>query len=285
MYPPQFGYYRPVSLADALDFLSSTAGRTRPLAGGQSLIPMLKFRVLRPEYLLDLNPLRELDYVVAEEGTVRIGPLVRHSELIKSGVVRRDLPLLHQAAGKVGDMQVRNMGTIGGSLANADPAADYPAVVVAYEAKLRLQSVRGVREVEAKDFFKGPYSTELRDDELLVEIVFPKLEGYKYRYEKVVRRAGDYALAGIAVLAKVDDVVKDLRVAYTGVSDRPFRPYELEKALLDVKPTEDRIRDFAEKASTQVKPPSDTRGSSEYRRKVMKALTINVLKEVLGVVS
>ncbi|QGR20425.1 glyceraldehyde dehydrogenase subunit beta [Stygiolobus azoricus] len=283
MYPPQLGYYRPVSLSDALDFLSN--GDVKPLAGGQSLIPMLKFRILKPKFLLDLNPLKELNHISVGEDSVIIGATVTHDSLVKSGTVRIDLPLLHQSAKKVGDMQVRNMGTIGGSLANADPSADYPAVVTAYNAKLRLQSSKGVREVEAKDFFKGPYTTELREDELLVEIVFPKLKGYNYKYAKVVRRAGDFALVGMAVLAKVDGVMKDIRIAYTGVSDKPFRPYELEKSLLDTKPSENVIRDFAEKVASQVNTPSDSRGSSEYRKKVMKALTVNTLKEVLGVVS
>jgi glyceraldehyde dehydrogenase medium subunit len=283
MYPPQLGYYRPVSLSDALDFLSNED--VKPLAGGQSLIPMLKFRILKPKFLLDLNPLKELNHISLGEDSVIIGATVTHASLVKSGIVRIDLPLLHQSAKKVGDMQVRNMGTIGGSLANADPSADYPAVVTAYNTKLRLQSSKGVREVEAKDFFKGPYTTELREDELLVEIVFPKLKGYNYKYSKIVRRAGDYALTGMAVLAKVDGVVKDIRIAYTGVSDKPFRPYELEKSLLDTKPSENVIRDFAEKVASQVNPPSDSRGSSEYRRKVMKALTVNTLKEVLGIVS
>ncbi|BCU70166.1 glyceraldehyde dehydrogenase subunit beta [Stygiolobus caldivivus] len=282
MYPPQFGYYRPVSLNDALDFLAG--GDVKPIAGGQSLIPMLKFRVIRPKFLMDLNPLKELNHITLGEDSVTIGATVTHAELVRSGIVRRDLPLLHQSANKVGDMQVRNMGTLGGSLSNADPSADYPAVVTAYDAKLRLQSNQGIREVHAKDFFKGPFTTEAREDELLVEVVFPKLEGYKYKYGKVVRRAGDFALVGIAVLAKVDEVVKDIRVAYTGVSDKPFRPYELEKDLIDAKPSEKLIQEFAEKASSQVNPPSDSRGSSEYRRKVMKALTLNTLKEVLGIV-
>jgi len=283
MYPPQFGYYRPTSLADALDFLAG--GNVKPLAGGQSLIPMLKFRLLQPKFLLDLNPLKELSHISISEDKVIIGATTRHEELVKSGIVRRDLPLLHQSATKVGDTQVRNMGTIGGSLANADPSADYPAVVLAYEANLRLVSSKGERVVNVKDFFKGPFTTELREDELLYEIEFPKLEGYKYKYSKVVRRAGDFALVGMAVLAKVDGEIKDIRVSYTGVSDKPFRPFELEKTIIGSKPSPELINKFAEQVITLVKPPSDSRGSSEYRRKVMKILTINTLKEVLGVVS
>lgn len=282
MFPPQFGYYRPSSLADALDFMSG--GGAKPLAGGQSLIPMLKFRLIQPKFLVDLNPLRELYFVKDEGKELAIGSMIKHYDIAKDLTIRNKLPLLSQTASKVGDMQVRNMGTIGGSLSNADPSADYPTVAIAYDAKIVLVSSNGEREISAKDFFKGPFTTELREDEVLKEIRFPILEGYKYKYEKVVRRAGDFALVGMAVLAKVEGgKVDDIRVAYTGVSDRPYRPYELEKTLIG-NVSMDKIRDFAEKVSNSVNPPSDSRGSSSYRRKVMQLVTINVLKEVLNVV-
>ncbi|BDC17654.1 glyceraldehyde dehydrogenase subunit beta [Acidianus sp. HS-5] len=279
MYPPEFGYYKPESLADALDFLKG--GNVKPIAGGQSLIPMLKFRIIQPKFLLDLNPLKELSYVIPEENEIRIGALTRYSEMVKSGIVRRDLPLLHEASGKVGDLQVRNMGTIGGSLSNADPSADFPAVSLAYDAKIKLISTQGEREVNAKDFFKGPFTTELREDELLKEVEFPILKGYKHTYAKIVRRAGDFALVGMAVLAKVGETVEDIRIAYTGVSDKPYRSYELEKTLIGSKPNEDQLRKFSEDVIKEVNPPSDSRGSSDYKKKVMKNLTFNTLKEVL----
>ncbi|BFH72322.1 glyceraldehyde dehydrogenase subunit beta [Sulfurisphaera javensis] len=283
MFPPQFGYYRPSSLADALDFMSG--GGVKPLAGGQSLIPMLKFRLVQPKFLVDLNPLRELYFVRDEGKTISIGSMTKHSDIVKDLTIKNKLPLLSQTASKVGDMQVRNMGTIGGSLSNADPSADYPAVALAYDATMILVSSSGERNVSAKDFFKGPFTTELKEDEILREIKFPVLEGYKFKYEKIVRRAGDFALVGMAVLAKVENnKVDDIRVAYTGVSDKPYRPYELEKMLIG-SVTLDKIKEFAEKVSNSVNPPSDSRGSSSYRRKVMQLVTINVLKEVLGVVS
>ncbi|MGC9105577.1 MAG: glyceraldehyde dehydrogenase subunit beta [Thermoprotei archaeon] len=281
-FPPEFGYYRPSSLQDALRFLELY--EAKPLAGGQSLIPMLKFRLIRPKYLVDLNPLKEMDYVVREEDKVKVGAMTRHYELVKSGLVRNDLPLLQRAASKVGDMQVRNMGTIGGSISHADPAANYPPVLLAYDAEIKIASSKGERVVKARDFFKGPYTTDLKEGELVVEVSFPVLKGYKYEYEKVVRRAGDFALAGMAVLAKVSDKVEDLRVAYTGVHDMAYRPYELEKDLLDKRPSADAIQRFAEAVSKEVNPPSDNRGSSEYRRKVVRVMTVKVLKGVLGVV-
>ncbi|BFI76716.1 glyceraldehyde dehydrogenase subunit beta [Sulfurisphaera ohwakuensis] len=283
MFPPQFGYYRPSSLADALDFMSG--GGTKPLAGGQSLIPMLKFRLIQPKFLVDLNSLRELYFIRDEGNTVSIGSMIKHADIVKDLTIKNKLPLLSHTALKVGDMQVRNMGTIGGSLSNADPSADYPAVALAYDAKMVLISSSGEREVSAKDFFKGPFTTELREDEILREIKFPVLQGYKFKYEKIVRRAGDFALVGMAVLAKVEgNKVEDIRVAYTGVGDKPYRPYELEKMLVG-EASLSKIKEFAEKVSNSINPPSDSRGSSSYRRKVTQLVTINVLKEVLGVVS
>jgi len=283
MFPPQFGYYRPSSFADALDFMSG--GDTKPLAGGQSLIPMLKLRILQPKFLVDLSPLRELYFIRDEGDVVSIGSMIKHSDLVKDLTVKNKLPLLSHTASKVGDMQVRNMGTIGGSLSNADPSADYPAVSLVHEAKMVLSSSKGEREVEARNFFKGPFTTEVQDNEVLKEIKFPVLQGYKFKYEKIVRRAGDFALVGMAVLAKAEGgKVDDIRVAYTGVSDKPYRPYEHEK-MLTGSVTLDKIKEFAEKVSNSVNPPSDSRGSSSYRRKVMQIVTINTLKEVLGVVS
>jgi len=279
VYPPKIGYVIPDTLEEAMEFLENHED-ARPLAGGHSLIPALKLRIIRPSYLVEIRRFKELNYVKKEGNIYKIGALTTHYDII-----RANIPLLSETATTIGDPQVRNMGTIGGSLANADPSADYPAVVLAYEANLRLVSSKGERVVNVKDFFKGPFTTELREDELLYEIEFPKLEGYKYKYSKVVRRAGDFALVGMAVLAKVDGEIKDIRVSYTGVSDKPFRPFELEKTIIGSKPSLELINKFAEQVITLVKPPSDSRGSSEYRRKVMRILTINTLKEVLGVVS
>ncbi|ARM77204.1 glyceraldehyde dehydrogenase subunit beta [Acidianus manzaensis] len=281
MFPPKFGYYKPSSLPDALDFLNG--GGARPLAGGQSLIPMLKLRVIQPNFLVDLNQLKELDYVKDEGKTLSIGSLTRYSEIVNNYILKTKAPLLSETAGKVGDLQVRNLGTIGGSLSNADPSADYPAVALAYDATMTLLSSNGERKVKAKDFFKGPFTTELAENEILSKIEFPVLEGYKFKYQKIVRRAGDFALVGMALLSKVEgDTIVDLRVAYTGVSDKPYRPYELEKTLINQKINDDLFKQFAEKVSNSVNPPSDSRGSSSYRRKVMSILTYNTLKEVLN---
>ncbi|EHP69146.1 aerobic-type carbon monoxide dehydrogenase, middle subunit CoxM/CutM-like protein [Metallosphaera yellowstonensis MK1] len=268
MYPPQVGYFRPESLGEALEFLEREEAKV--LAGGQSLIPMLKLRVLRPKYLVDIGGLKELSYI-KEGDTISIGATTRHFELASRRI--RGLEILQEAASKVGDVQVRNVGTIGGSVCNADPAADYPAVLTALDATMKVRSKKGTREVKAHDFFKGPFSVDLNPGEVLEEIRIPRLEGYRQTYRKVVRRAGDFALAGLALAIKLDSgVVKDVRIAFTGVSQGPHRAKEAEKVLRDSKLTKDVIKRASEASTSGANPPSDSRGSSWYRLEVMKRL-------------
>ncbi len=276
MFPSEFGYFRPKDLGEALDFLEREDAR--PLAGGQSLIPMLKLRVISTRYVVDLNPISSLSYVKDDGEVVRVGAMTRHAEIVKNPLIRSEVPLLHDAARQVGDMQVRNMGTIGGSVSNADPAADYPAVLTALEAKVVVKSRSGEREVQASDFFKGAFNTDLRRGEVVKEVVFPKMRGYVTKYVKVVRRAGDYAMVSLAFAAKVKDgEIEDVRLSYSGVSDRPVRAREAEKQLVGKVET-----GKVEKAleMLQVNPPSDVRGSSWYRREVMKVITMKVMGEV-----
>lgn len=244
MYPPEFGYFKPSSVDEALDFLDKEDAR--PIAGGQSLIPMLKLRVISLNYVVDLNPLTSLSYIKDEGNEVRIGALTRHAEIVSN--TSSKVPLLYDAARQVGDVQVRNLGTIGGSISNADPAADYPSVLLALDAKVVISSKSSERIVSAKDFFKGPFTTDLKKGEIVREIVFPRLEGYKTAYIKVVRRAGDFALASLAMAIKVSNGnVEDVRLAYSGVSDSPYRAYEAEKILIGNKLTDETIQEAAEK--------------------------------------
>lgn len=277
MYPPEFGYFKPSSVDEALDFLDKEDAR--PIAGGQSLIPMLKLRVISLNYVVDLNPLTSLSYIKDEGNEVRVGALTRHAEIVSN--TSSKVPLLYDAARQVGDVQVRNLGTIGGSISNADPAADYPSVLLALDAKVVISSKSGERIVSAKDFFKGPFTTDLKKGEIVKEIVFPRLEGYKTAYIKVVRRAGDFALASLAMAIKVSNGnVEDVRLAYSGVSDSPYRAYEAEKILIGNKLTDETIQEAAEKAAGGANPPTDVRGSSWYRKEVMKVITVKGLRGV-----
>jgi len=280
MYPPEFGYFVPSSLTEALDFLEKED--SRPLAGGQSLIPMLKLRIISPKYLVDINRIAELSYIRDEGDKVRIGAITRYYDALKNGIISTKLPLLYSALRKIADMQVRNLGTIGGSIAHADPAADLPAVALAFNAKIRVVSLSEERVVEAKDFFKGPFTTDVKKGELIKEIEFPVLSGYKVDYIKVVRRAGDFALVGLACAIKLKDGhIEDIRLGYASVDSKPYRPYEVEKKVIGNRLTQELIEEIAEKAASGANPPSDTRGSSWYRREVMKIITRKALRGVM----
>ncbi|QKR00095.1 xanthine dehydrogenase family protein subunit M [Metallosphaera tengchongensis] len=278
MYPAQIGYYKPDSLGDALDFLEGKDAKV--LAGGMSIIPMLKLRILRPKYLVDIGDLKELSFIKEGEVTA-IGATTRHRDLASHKIP--GLELIQETASKVGDVQVRNMGTVGGSLCNADPSADYPAVFTALEARMVLRSRSGVREVDANEFFKGPFSTSLKQDEVLEQIKVRSLKGYYQTYKKIVRRAGDYALVGLALAIKLDSgIVKDVRISFTGVDEKPYRAREAEKALMDSKLDESKISEASNLASRGANPPSDSRGSSSYRREVMRRLLKNTLEGILN---
>ncbi|AAY81555.1 glyceraldehyde dehydrogenase subunit beta [Sulfolobus acidocaldarius] len=280
MYPPEFSYVRAESLQEALKFLEGN-DNTRPLAGGQSLIPMLKLRVLSPDYILDINRLNELNYVKTSLNGVSIGALTRYHDILSNDIVKSKVPLMHHATRTIGDMQVRNMGTIGGAISNADPASDMPVVLTALNATIILSSASGSRSVKALDFFKGPFTTDTNKGELVTQIEVPVLDGYKTVYKKVVRRAGDYALASVALAIKLKgNEIEDIKLAYGGVHDKPFRAMEVEKNVIGKKLNDDLVKDIASKVSSQINPPSDHRGSSWYRREVVKVLTMKAFKEV-----
>ncbi|ABP94476.1 MULTISPECIES: glyceraldehyde dehydrogenase subunit beta [Metallosphaera] len=276
MYPAQVGYYKPDSVNEALDFLEGNEAKV--LAGGQSLIPMLKLRILKPRYLVDIGDLGELSFI-REGETTSIGATTRHRELASRKIP--GLEIIQETASKVGDIQVRNMGTVGGSLSNADPSADYPALFTALDATMVIRSRRGTREVKAGEFFKGAFTTALEPSEVLEQVKVKAFKGYRQTYKKLVRRAGDYALVGLALLLKMEaGEVKDVRIAFTGVRDRPHRPLEAENALKGTKLSDSDISKATELAVAGVNPPSDSRGSSSYRREVMKRLLRNTLEEM-----
>ncbi|MEM3939167.1 MAG: glyceraldehyde dehydrogenase subunit beta [Saccharolobus sp.] len=280
MYPADFSYVRVDNVEEAVKFLESHED-SRPLAGGQSLIPMLKLRVISPSYIVDLNPIPSLSYVRSSFNSTRIGALTRYNDILKSDLVKINVPLLHQAVKVVGDMQVRNLGTIGGSVANSDPSSDVPVVLTALNAEIVLTSSSGNRTVNALDFFKGAFTNDIRKGEIVSEIILPHLEGYRTFYRKVVRRAGDFALVSLALAVKLrGSEIEDIRLAYGGVSDKPFRALEVEKSVIGRKLNNDIIEEIVNKVSSQVNPPSDTRGSSWYRKEVMKVITRKTLKEV-----
>ena len=227
MTPHRFDYARPATLAEALSLLARHGEEAAPLAGGQSLMPMLAMRVARPALLVDLNHLAGLDAITQKDGSLHIGALARHAAVLADPLVARLAPLLLLALRHVAHPAIRNRGTLGGSLALADPAAELPACMLALDAVLVLASVAGERRVAAADFFQGLYATERRPDEILLRAELPGATGWASWFAEVARRHGDYALAGLALLRRPGAA----RLAFFGVEAHPRRLPEVEAAL------------------------------------------------------
>ncbi|BAN90859.1 glyceraldehyde dehydrogenase subunit beta [Aeropyrum camini] len=280
MYPASFEVLIPRSLDEALDMLEKYGENAKVLAGGHSLIPMMRLRLVKPAYVIYIGRIPGLSYIREEGGELRIGALTTHNEIEESSLLKEKNPLLSETASKIGDLQVRNMGTIGGSLAHADPAADYPATLAALEASVVLKSKSGERVVKLEDFIIGPYITDLRPNELLVEIRAPALTGsFGTAYEKLVFRASDFAIVGVAALVQLsgDGTAEKVRVGLTGVDEKPVRARGVEEELEGKKLSEDLIARAAERASEGINPPTDIRASAEYRRRMARALTKQAL--------
>ncbi len=227
MKAPSFAYARPDSLAETLALLERHGEAARVLAGGQSLLATLNMRLSSPELLVDITGLKELSGIRVQSGALRIGALTRHREIERSAEVARHVPLLAQAVVHVAHVAIRNVGTLGGSLALADPAAEYPACALALDATLVIGGAGGERRVAARDFFRALYSTALGPGELLLAAEFPLLEpGYRSAFVELARRHGDYAIVGVAAHARIDrGTVSDLRLAYLGVGATPVRAH------------------------------------------------------------
>jgi carbon-monoxide dehydrogenase medium subunit len=284
MYPPRFSLIVPSTVEEALDALSRYGEEAKVLAGGHSLIPLMKLRLASPKYLIYIGKIQGLSYIREEAGKIRIGCMTTHAMIESSDLLRKKNLLLSETASKIGDLQVRNMGTIGGSLAHADPAADYPAAITALEGEIVARSVKGERVIKAQEFFKGPFSTALRSDELLVEVQVPSMEGYfGTAYEKLVFRATDYAIVGVAAVLELDrgGAIQRARVALTGVGSTPVRAKSVEEELIGKQASKDLIVKVSTRASEGLNPPSDIRASSEYRKAMAAVMTKRALLRAL----
>lgn len=284
MYPPGFSLIVPSTVEEALDALSRYGEEAKVIAGGHSLIPLMKLRLASPKYLIYIGKIQGLSYIREEAGKIRIGCMTTHAMIESSDLLRKKNLLLSETASKIGDLQVRNMGTIGGSLAHADPAADYPAAITALEGEIVARSVKGERVIKAQEFFKGPFSTALRSDELLVEVRVPSMEGYfGTAYEKLVFRATDYAIVGVAAVLELDrgGAIQRARVALTGVGSTPVRAKSVEEELIGKQASKDLIVKVSTRASEGLNPPSDIRASSEYRKAMAAVMTKRALLRAL----
>jgi CO/xanthine dehydrogenase FAD-binding subunit len=279
--PAPFLYQAVHSVEEALGALGRHGPEAKPLAGGQSLIPAMNFRLALPAALVDLNPVGELAYVRDDGGTLRIGAMSRQAVVERDPAVRRLAPLLAEALPHVAHAQIRNRGTLGGSVAHADPAAEIPAVLVALDARFALRRPGGTRELPAERFFTGLFATALAPGELLLEIAVPPAAPRTgTAFLELARRHGDYALAGIAASVTLDErgVVRGARIALLGVGEGPVVAQRAAKAITGEAPTDKAIAAAAEAAGAKdIDPPGDLHASSAYRRQLVTVLARRAL--------
>jgi len=271
---PPFDYQAPETVSAAVELLAEHLDEASVLAGGQSLIPLLAMRLAHPAVLIDINGIDELSGVTVTDGWVGIGAMTREYVAEESGTVAESLPLLAAALPLIGHEAIRSRGTIGGSLAHADPAAELPAVARALDAEFVVRSQSGERVIPAADWFEGYLTTSRRPDELLVEVRFPAAgRGTGISFQEVARRHGDFAVAGLAAsLTLSDGAISDARLAFAGISDVPVRATDAEELLVGERPSPELFDEAARLATRDIDPPADLHGSSDYRRKVAAAL-------------
>jgi aerobic carbon-monoxide dehydrogenase medium subunit len=281
--PPPFDYHLPRSVDEALALLAEHGDEAKVLAGGQSLIPLLSLRLARPALLIDINGLSELESV--ENGAdLRLGALVRHREVERADTIRTACPLLARAASLIGHAAIRNRGTIGGTLAHADPSAEMPAVLVALGGEVEVRSANGSRSIGAEDMFEGFLTTVLDPAELVTAVRFPCLEPTAgWSFQEFSRRSGDFGLAAVAVVVRLDgdDRISEARIAFAGMAPTPVRARSAEAALAGQTPSADVLTAAAKEAIAGLEPPSDLHGSSAYRRHLASQLAERALHEAV----
>ncbi len=275
MIPGSFEYFTPTALNEALSLLQEHGDDAKVLAGGHSLIPTMKLRLAEPAVIIDIGRIGGLKGISESDGKLVIGALTTHHELESSDLVQQRVPLLAQTASEIGDVQVRNKGTIGGSLAHADPAADWPATILALDADLQIAGPNGERTVKATDFFQGLYETDLGDDEILtaIHVSIPDANT-KGTYLKLHQVASGFALTGVAVvLTKSGDTCQSVSVGITGVSDTPYRASGVESALTGSTLTADNIAAAAARAADGITALEDIHASEAYRQNLAQVYT------------
>jgi carbon-monoxide dehydrogenase medium subunit len=285
MKPPPFEYRDPATLDEALELLAKYGDEAKVLAGGQSLMPVLNFRLARPAYLVDINRVAGLGSIGGSAGALTLGTLVRQRAVERSAEIPARCPLLAQAMPYVGHPQIRNRGTIGGSVAHADPAAELPAVMVALDASLTLRKASGERVVAAEEFFVTHLTTVLEPDELLTELSIPAWpERTGSSIQEIAMRLGDFALAGVATTLSLaaDGRVSHARLVCFGVDDRPLRMREAEESLIGASPDEAAFAEAGRLVSAGLNPSDDIHASGAYRKRVAGVLTRRTLGEALG---
>ena len=281
MIPASFEYSSPKSLAEALALLQKHGADAKILAGGQSLIPLMKLRLAAPKHLIDLNGIRDLSYIRESDGHLVIGALTRESDLEASEIVKKKYPIIADTAAVIADPIVRNMATVGGNLAHADPANDHPATMLALGSEVVAAGPKGTRTIPLSNFFTGLFTTALNADEILTELRIPAPPPRSGgAYLKVERKVGDFAAAAVAVQITLDASgnIQRAGIGLTNVGQVPIKATRAEKALVGRPADEKTIAEAARIASTEAEPSDDLRGPAEYKRSLVRVLTARALR-------
>jgi len=283
MKPASFDYIAPDSLAQAVEIMAEHGDEAKLLAGGQSLIPAMNFRLVQPTLLVDLNRVVELDYVrLNANSDLLIGAMTRHRTLERDPLVAQHAPLITETMPFVAHSQIRNRGTIGGSLAHADPAAELPVIMVILGARLRVQDKNGQRWIAASDCFQGLFLTDISPQEIIVEIAVPPMPRQTgYAFVEFARRQGDYALIGVAALLSLDESGKCLaaRLVYLNAGDYPIAVEDATRLLINEKPSETLFQKVAEAAEATLQPTANIHASVAYLRHLARVLTVRALNK------
>lgn len=282
MIPASFEYFSPASLQEAIDLLSSRED-VKILAGGQSLVPLMKLRLSKPSCIVDLCRIPDLSHIREEKNHIVIGAMTTYSQIEESQSLRSRCPLLPQTATTIGDVQVRNQGTLGGSLAHADPAGDMPAAILALGAEIKALGPRGERWIKAEDFFLGLLTSALDPDEILTAVRVPVLQKTKTAYLKAAQRASGFAVVGIAICLELnsDGSCKDIAVSVTGVADTVYRAHNLEKMLQGKKLEASLLEKAAAEVTAGKDITEDINGSKEYRSHLATVYTVRAIQAAL----
>lgn len=283
MFPAAFDYRAPTALDEALSLLQQHGDDAKVMAGGQSLIPLLKLRFARPALVIDLGRLPRLNMIRRDDGHVTIGALTRHVDIERSKELEGWLPIMHEAAHWIADPLVRNRGTLVGSVCHADPAGDWGAVLLVLGAEMVARSSRGERVVHADDFFRGPFTTALKPDEVVTEVRIPAPRGRSGgSYLKLERKVGDFATVAVAVQVELNgSKVARAGIGLTAVGENNIKATAAEHALVGHEPTEQVIKEAARLAAEAAQPKDDIRGSAEYKKDVVRVFTQRGLKAAL----
>jgi carbon-monoxide dehydrogenase medium subunit len=281
--PAQFDYVAPATVEEALSALAQAGDEAKVLAGGQSLLPVLRMRLNAPSMVIDLSKIESLRGVRDEGSELAIGAMTTYQTLLDDASVHDHLLLLTKATETIADPQIRHRGTIGGALAHADPAGDLGAAALALDASFVVTGSSGSRTVPAAEFFSGLFETAIGEDELLTEVRFPKHTGWGAHYEKFVRVSHQWSIVAVAATVKADGgTIQEARIGLTNMGDRPLRATGVEQALVGQPATEDAVRAAAGAAAEGTNPPSDLNGDAEYRRSIVPVLTRRAVLAAAG---